>query len=144
MTRTEDSENTPQLDRARIRSHRAIAGLMLEECVQSSCLEEFWRQIERGECVAVDRMTVMEIAKQLDCKPEDLVSPTCPAADLPEVVNVIDTEDWDYSESENSGLRVTITADPEGRTSLLTINCADATPEEMEKFWEMLTGRVTT
>jgi hypothetical protein len=110
--------------------------------VLESDLQEDWRKVERGEFRAIGRDMVFDIADFLGCDIDDLLTEKCPDSGLPEMVSLCDSENWVYSPESNSGLRVKV--EPKGRENFLTVNCEDATPEEMESIWEMLTKGVTS
>ena len=142
MTKTSTADNEPQLDRAKVRKFREIARYTLEDCVLESDLQEDWRRIERGEFREIGRDFAYDIALFLGCEIDDLLTQRCPDSGLPEVVSICDSENWVYSPESNSGLRVKV--EPKGRQNFLTVNCEDATPEEMEGIWAMLTKGVTS
>lgn len=142
MTKTSTVDNKPQLDRAKVRKFREIARYTLEDCVLESDLQEDWRRIERGEFREIGRDFAYDIALFLGCEIDDLLTQRCPDSGLPEVVSICDSENWVYSPESNSGLRVKV--EPKGRQNFLTVNCEDATPEEMEGIWAMLTKGVTS
>ncbi len=131
--------DVPRLDRARIRRLRASAGMSLEQCVQSSRLQDYWRLIECCPNVVVDSKAIIEIAGHLDCKPHDLVYPDCHLTALPDVVEVFDSE----NAASESRLRVIIEIVPDDESSEMTVDFNGASPEEIENFWDMLTERVT-
>ncbi len=141
MTKTTENNHVPKLDRAKVRKFREIARYTLEDCVLESDLAEDWRKIERGEFSAIGRDMAYDIALFLGCDIDDLLTQKCPEFGLPEVVSLCDSENWVYSPESNSGLRVKV--EPKGRDNFLTVNCEDATPEEMENIWAMLTKGVT-
>jgi hypothetical protein len=142
MAQASTTDNAPKLDRAKVRKFREIARYRLDDCVRESNLQEDWRRIERGEFSEVGRDVVYDIADFLGCDVDDLLTEKCPAFRLPETFSLCDSENWVYSSESSSGLRVKV--EPKGGQSLLRINCEDATPEEMESFWKMLTSRVTS
>jgi len=141
MTKTTENNHAPKLDRAKVRKFREIARYTLEDCVLESDLQEDWRRIERGEFREIGRDFAYDIALFLGCDIDDLLTQKCPDSGLPEVVSICDSENWVYSPESNSGLRVKV--EPKGRQNFLTVNCEDATPEEMENIWAMLTKGVT-
>jgi len=142
MTKSSEACDAPQLDRAKVRKFREIARYTLEDCVLESDLQEDWRRIERGEFREIGRDFAYDIALFLGCDIDDLLTQKCPDSGLPEVVSICDTENWVYSPETKSGLRVKV--EPKGRENFLTVHCEDATPEEMESLWEMLTKGVTS
>lgn len=142
MTNTSTTDNAPQLDRSKVRKFREIARYTLEDCVLESDLQEDWRRIERGEFREIGRDFAYDIALFLGCEIDDLLTQRCPDSGLPEVVSICDTESWAYSPEPNSGLRVKV--EPKGRQNFLRIHCEDATSEEMEGIWAMLTKGVTS
>jgi hypothetical protein len=141
MTKTTENNRAPKLDRAKVRKFREIARYTLEDCVLESDLAEDWRKIERGEFRAIGREIIFDIVDFLGCDTEDLLTERCPESELPEMIYLCDSENWVYSPESNSGLRVKV--EPEGRNNFLRVNCEDATPEEMENIWAMLTKGVT-
>lgn len=141
MTKTSTSDNEPQLDRSKVRKFREIARYTLEDCVLESDLQEDWRRFERGEFREIGRDFAYDIALFLGCEIDDLLTQRCPDSGLPEVVSICDTESWAYSPEPESGLRLKV--EPIGRRNFLRVNCEDATPEEIEVIWAMLTKGVT-
>lgn len=141
MSKTNENNNVPKLDRAKIRKFREIARYRLEDCVLESDLGEDWRKVERGEFPAICREMVRDIVDFLGCELEDLLTEKCHESDLPEMICLCDSENWVYSPESTSGLRVKVNSS--GRSGYLTVNCEDATPEEMKNIREMLTKRVT-
>jgi hypothetical protein len=142
MTNTSTTDNAPQLDRSKVRKFREIARYTLEECVLESDLQEDWRRIERGEFREIGRDFAYDMALFLGCEIDDLLTKRCPDSGLPEVVSICDTESWAYSPEPESGLRLKV--EPIGRRNFLRVNCEDATPEEIEVIWAMLTKGVTS
>lgn len=141
MTKSTENNDAPKLDRAKVRKFREIARYTLEDCVLESDLQEDWRSIERGEFREIGRDFAYDIALFLGCEIDDLLTQRCPDSGLPEVVSICDSETWVYSPEPDSGLRVKV--EPKGRQNFLRIHCEDATPEEMENIWAMLTKGVT-
>lgn len=141
MFETNENSNVAKRDRAKIRKFREIARYRLEDCVRESGLEEDWRKAERGESPTIGREMVFDIVEFLGCEIEDLLTEKCSESDLPEIIDLCDSENWGYSPEAKSGLRVKV--EPEGQSRFLNVNCEDATTEEMEDIWEMLTKRVT-
>jgi hypothetical protein len=141
MTKTNENNDAPKLDRSKVRKFREIARYTLEDCVLESDLAEDWRKIERGEYRAIGREMVFDIVDFLGCETEDLLTEKCPESELPEMIYLCDSETWVYSPEPDSGLRVKV--ETEGRQNFLRIHCEDATPEEMENIWAMLTKGVT-
>jgi hypothetical protein len=111
--------------------------------VKHSCLKEFWRLIESGYRIAVDYETIREIANQLACDPLEIVYPPIATLAWPQIINVFDSEDRSEAPQAKSCVKIMIEADPEGRSSQLTVNFRGVSRNETEKFWDMLTRRVT-
>lgn len=84
---------------------------------------------------------VFDIVAFLGCDTEDLITEKCSESELPKMIYLCDSENWFYSPDSTPGLRVKVA--PEGRSGYLTVNCADATPEEMKNIWKMLSKCVT-
>lgn len=75
---TTENNDSPKLDRSKVRKFREIARYTLEECVLESDLQEDWRSIERGEFREIGRDFAYDIALFLGCEIDDLLTQRCP------------------------------------------------------------------